>query len=624
MPMYDHNGKVIGTIPQSNQPQNKDFLTSLVTGITDPLSRLQRGISNVSAKATGGNQNYLNSQETEDYKNPWNVAKDVASAGSLVIPGGGLKSLIGAGAAQGFGSSYGNDNATDSLKSTLAGGAMGGALGKALPFLGKMFGKGGSQVAEQAATKPSFLRNAGNALEDSGIGNDISKTGKFTEGEAKQALVGDTLRKYGVKDLNKAKAVDKATNLVGSDLGKAYETHSKQIGKIFDANDIASTVDQNAINRVAFEKFGDVSPENIAKVKNLLRDELGSFGDSANGIVNKNSKLDANGLWKYVRDNADIVQKVKSGKTVSAIDEARMSLYETAKDILNNEPSLSGLQDLNAQYGALKAVQKPTASIQRQGQTTRLPGFGSGIGNEAGIGLPLGNVMTGAKTIAGRGLNKAADLVEGKGLQIPGLEKAMPFLNNPLVQRGVVGAGLNATQSQEQPDQMESSQMDQSQMQQDPAIAEQADRYQQAFELYFQMFEGDAAKAAQQAEALTGYSPEGDTKNLSSADRKLQSYANSGLNSLDTIEQILTSDSGSQFGAQLPGPLGFLKSANSRQLETAISNAADSIGRLRSGGALNKDEEARFRAQLPTMFDDPETVKMKLNSIRNDLQAVLV
>lgn len=171
---------------------------------------------------------------------------------------------------------------------------------------------------------------------------------------------------------------------------------------------------------------------------------------------------------------------------------------------------------------------------------------------------------------------------------------------------------------------MESSQMDQSQMQQDPAIAEQAYRYQQAFELYFQMFEGDAAKAAQQAAALTGYSPEGDTKNLSSADRKLQSYANSGLNSLDTIEQILTNDSGSQMGALLPSALGFLKSANSRQLETAISNVADSIGRLRSGGALNKDEETRFRAQLPTMFDDPETVKMKLNSIRNDLQAVLV
>ena len=130
-------------------------------------------------------------------------------------------------------------------------------------------------------------------------------------------------------------------------------------------------------------------------------------------------------------------------------------------------------------------------------------------------------------------------------------------------------------------------------------------------------------EAMEQAAVFTGVKGSGGDKAPTVTDRKTYSYARAGLGSLDEIERILGEDRGANLGAQLPGALGFLKSANSRQLETAIANAADSIGRLRSGGAVSKDEEERFRNQLPGVFDDPETAQKKLAAVRMQLMEVL-
>jgi hypothetical protein len=50
----------------------------------------------------------------------------------------------------------------------------------------------------------------------------------------------------------------------------------------------------------------------------------------------------------------------------------------------------------------------------------------------------------------------------------------------------------------------------------------------------------------------------------------------------------------------------------------ALRNTAEAFGRLQSGGAINKEEEARFVAMAPKMFDSPEMKAKKLNDMKNE------
>lgn len=48
----------------------------------------------------------------------------------------------------------------------------------------------------------------------------------------------------------------------------------------------------------------------------------------------------------------------------------------------------------------------------------------------------------------------------------------------------------------------------------------------------------------------------------------------------------------------------------------ALRNTAEAFGRLQSGGAINKEEEARFIAMAPRLFDSAEIQAKKLNDLR--------
>jgi hypothetical protein len=109
-------------------------------------------------------------------------------------------------------------------------------------------------------------------------------------------------------------------------------------------------------------------------------------------------------------------------------------------------------------------------------------------------------------------------------------------------------------------------------------------------------------------------------KPKSASDRKLASFANGGLRSIDAIERIIKEDNSARYKTKLPG---LLKGSNARQLERAIDNVADAIGRIRSGGAINKEEAKAFKAQLPNMTDDPASIRSSLEEVRQELQDVL-
>ncbi len=76
----------------------------------------------------------------------------------------------------------------------------------------------------------------------------------------------------------------------------------------------------------------------------------------------------------------------------------------------------------------------------------------------------------------------------------------------------------------------------------------------------------------------------------SASDAKIGGIVETLPNELEKIRQIIKSG----YRAAVAG----YQSGTNRELVRLIDNAADKVGRLRSGGAINKDEEARFIRQL--------------------------
>jgi hypothetical protein len=120
----------------------------------------------------------------------------------------------------------------------------------------------------------------------------------------------------------------------------------------------------------------------------------------------------------------------------------------------------------------------------------------------------------------------------------------------------------------------------------------------------------DMAKTIQ---AMTGGDSAG--KPLNSTQQQQSSNAQSGLASLQTIADTLSKNPNATKLAALPGGSLTGSLTGTGEYKAAIANATDVIGRLRSGGAIQRDEERRFLALLPQAFDDPQTAQYKLNQV---------
>lgn len=104
-------------------------------------------------------------------------------------------------------------------------------------------------------------------------------------------------------------------------------------------------------------------------------------------------------------------------------------------------------------------------------------------------------------------------------------------------------------------------------------------------------------------------------KALNSTQLQQANNAQSGIDSLQTIANIIGQNPNAPKLASLPGGSLTQSLTGTGKYQTAIANATDVIGRLRSGGAINADEEKRFRSLLPASFDDSETINYKLNAL---------
>jgi hypothetical protein len=101
-------------------------------------------------------------------------------------------------------------------------------------------------------------------------------------------------------------------------------------------------------------------------------------------------------------------------------------------------------------------------------------------------------------------------------------------------------------------------------------------------------------------------------KKLNSTQIQQSNNALSGLNDIQLIRDTLRDKPNAGILNSLPGGGLTKRLAGTTDYEAARQNVADVIGRLRSGGAINKDEEKRFLSLLPGAFEDSTAAANKL------------
>lgn len=135
-----------------------------------------------------------------------------------------------------------------------------------------------------------------------------------------------------------------------------------------------------------------------------------------------------------------------------------------------------------------------------------------------------------------------------------------------------------------------------------------------------------AYKSYQQS---TGQNLADRNKPLSQESAKIISLAQGGLDVAAQLkDQFFDPKTGGfqhgKFGRAAAGSIlpNFIASEDAQFFETRKQNLSDLVGRMRSGGAINKVEEERFLKLMPRFGDEEELVKYKLNQLNKEFSAV--
>ena len=130
--------------------------------------------------------------------------------------------------------------------------------------------------------------------------------------------------------------------------------------------------------------------------------------------------------------------------------------------------------------------------------------------------------------------------------------------------------------------------------------------------------------------AIKGGPADKSSQPLSQDAAKTLTVANDGLSALDNIEKQFTNPKTGDFLKRDFGSTSMsskylptiAQSAKAQEFTAYQANLVDTIGRLRSGGAIGKDEETRFLKMVPEFGDKPETFKTKINQLKTTFNSV--
>lgn len=103
---------------------------------------------------------------------------------------------------------------------------------------------------------------------------------------------------------------------------------------------------------------------------------------------------------------------------------------------------------------------------------------------------------------------------------------------------------------------------------------------------------------------------------VASGTQQKMTQAQSGLQAIDQLEQMMSQDPGIRIKGALPGSPG------ARSYEAAKRQVMDMVARIQTGAALTKEEQAFYERQLPQPFDSPQDVQFKLSQLKQFLTTV--
>ena len=473
--------------------------------------------------------------------------------------------------------------------------------------------KAGAEIADTAESiaKPGILSRLQNAGVD--MRRDVAGTSRVADSYTKELDLLGALERNGLKGSasNQYKNIDKSIGNLSNDIQNRLSTITTTVPRGDTVNSLKERVLADIPEDPTFTRELDRSlsritknaPENIdAKELFTVKQEVG------NRLGNAFKKLERGGnltpkeevdlaLWKHL-DN----------EITSIAPEVKQATLDQSK-LIAVRPALQKQAQKTAGVPLLGIKSKSLEKLMQSGRDIT----GRAVTGKGMLGRATADAAAKAPMASGQGILGAATRESVLGSR-PDLLNAQPQEEVP---------GFNQDQPQETVDVFGDN----------AALTGQG--------------EGQDIQAQLQAAALQALQA-GDTKGLdniikvagliqsaspskgkpmSAEAAKVTSNAQSGLDSLNQIEQALASDSGIQGRSAISSafnPLGITGNIlGTGGYEANRQNIIDTIARLRTGAAITNDEAKRFGQLIPQPADSPEVVSQKINMLRNQFQDVL-
>lgn len=476
-----------------------------------------------------------------------------------------------------------------------------GALGKsankkATQMATKQFGLQGGFISK---FQKRFGEDAGETITRYGVGS----ADDITEQATKQQKVFDELVKN--TDTVKKSTVQKKLTTIAEALSKEGPSEQKALAKKLKAE-----------TSQLLKKYGDEIP---ASELNTIRGQYDNFvnysmkqSDPRSYSLNKRI---ADTLRKTIQEASGSDQLKQTGLEISKLRSLAEEVATRAPTVANRNASPLGLRNL---LGA---------------------GIGGGLGFGAGgpMGAVAGAALTSAlnsptgRKLAATGAKKVAGSVTRSGAKA----SQNAFSHGEIAKRvGGIGAtrGLVAgsvpdvSEEKQSPATIDGA-LAQSQKGFSGGMVAPADQNPYSRENLMADVQRDPKNAADYFELYQMYdevfgAPE--TVPLTGEAQKRALTAQSGLRSLGTLEDALSTDPGAFQRQALPNPLGITgRLTGTTDIRAATDNVVDVIARLRSGAAITDEEAARFARFLPLPGDSQEDALIKLQSVRAELESFM-
>lgn len=549
-----------------------------------------------------------------------------------------------------------NLNSIGGAGGATAGGLTGAAIGTAiLPgigtvaggLLGGLIGGAGGGAAGEAA-KQSAQGNYGKAS----AGNEIAKQaliqgGLGLAGEGAGAIVG----RVGSSLLGKiapkaAKGVDEAGNLLqraGKNVG--HSSRGVRAGVKVPGSEALGVADAAGVNQ--FLNQVGVKAGSAAKQLGQLEKVHGGWQSELAGVLSASNRTLAPAELKALKNTLTqrVIDNVPGAVDSPALKQG-LDFISRAKDIKGLNAAISKL-DTGISYvanpdAATAVAQQVTKSLRsglREGVSELVPGTSELNGllsqshsaqdllkaaarNPEGVRI-LGNKLGGEaiQSLASKTGSALETIGNAPGRAAQGLLGAM---SNPVVKT----AGRAITQSRFHPTTPDAVEAAPDEALLDEPVtdvpAEDTSGGIDVNALVQQALSAPDAKTQKEQLSLIKEllairemtAPASKTKPLSAEASKQKANTRSGLKALDQLESEIAKDKNLPLKDSLPGGNLIRAVSGSQGFHAAREEIIDVLARLRTGAAISKDEEIRFKSALPTAFDSPQTVAQKIARYR--------